>query len=91
MQAVGVVVDRLAGPRQQSRRRVFVAEDQMGVGLAALQGDADRHLIDRAPRQAVGAAQRLRAEQDVQTEGSALPHQPVQQLRRVLRRCGRPP
>ena len=36
-QAVGVVVDRLAGPRQQAGRRVVGAEDQLGVGLAALQ------------------------------------------------------
>ncbi len=84
-EAVGVVVDRFAGPRQQPGRGVVGAEDQLGVGLAALQRDADRHLIDGAAGQAVGAAQRLRAEKDVQAECTALPHQPVQQLGRVLR------
>ena len=51
----------------------------MGVGLAALQGDAHRHLIDGAAGQAVSAAQRLRAENDVDAERPALPHQPIQQ------------
>ena len=83
-QAVGVVVDRLAGPRQQPGRRVVLAQDQVGVGLAALQGDAHRHLVDGAAGQRVGAAQGLRAEQDVHAEGPALPHQAVQQQRRLL-------
>lgn len=83
-QAVGVVVDRLAGPRQQAGGGVVVAEDQVGVGLAALQGDAHRHLIDGAAHQAVGAAERLRAEQDVDAEGPALPDQAVEQLGRFL-------
>ena len=45
-QAVGVVVDRLAGPGQQAGGRVVFAQDQVGVGLAALQGDAHGHLAD---------------------------------------------
>ena len=61
-QAVGVVVDRLAGPGQQPGGRVLLAEDQVGVGLAALQGDADRHLADRAAGQRVGPGQGLRAQ-----------------------------
>ena len=61
-QAVGVVVDRLAGPRQQPGGGVVLAEDQVRVGLAALQRDADRHLAERAAGQRVGPAERLRAE-----------------------------
>ena len=90
IQAVGVVVDRLAGPGQQPGGRVVFAEDQVGVGLAALQGDAHGHLADRAAGQRVGPAQRLRAEQHVDAERPALPHQPVQQQRRLPGRSGRP-
>ena len=50
-QAVGVVVDRLAGPREQAGGRVLFAENQVGVGLAALQRDPHRHLADRAAGQ----------------------------------------
>ena len=83
--AVGVVVDRLAGPGQQPGRGVVLAEDQVGVGLAALQGDPHGHLAERGPRQRIGAAQGLRAEVDVNAEGSALAHQAVQQQRDFLR------
>ena len=83
-QAVGVVVDRLAGPRQQPGGRVVLAQNQVRVGLAALQGDAHRHLVDRAARQRVGPAERLRAEQHVHAERPALPHQAVEQQRRLL-------
>ena len=71
-QAVGVVVDRLARARQQPGGGVVVGEDEVGVGLAALERDPHRHLVDRAPRQAVRPAQRLRAEQDVHAERPAL-------------------
>ncbi len=58
-QAIGVVVDRLAGTGQQARRRIVVAQDQMAVRLAALQGDAHGHLVDGAARQRISAAQGL--------------------------------
>ena len=45
-QAVGVVVNRLARRDEQPGRRVVFAQDQVRVGLAALQGDAHRHLPD---------------------------------------------
>ena len=83
-QAVGVVVDRLAGPGQQAGGRVLFAEDQVGVGLAALQGDPHRHLADRAAGQRIGPAQRLRAQQHVDAEGAALPHEAVQEQGRFL-------
>ena len=83
--AVGVVVDRLAGPGQQPGGRVVLAQDQVGVGLAALQGDAHGHLAERRPRQRIRAAQRLRAEDDVHAEGTTLANQPVQQQRDLLR------
>ena len=82
--AVGVVVDRLAGPGEQPGGRVLLAEDQVGVGLAALQGDAHGHLADGAAGQRIGPAQRLRAQQHVDAERPALPHQAVQQQGRLL-------
>ena len=56
----------------------------MRVGLAALQRDAHGHLAERAAGQRVGPAQRLRAEQDVHAERTALPHQAVEQQRDFL-------
>ena len=44
--------------------------------------DADRHLVDRAACEAIRAADRLRAEQNVHAEGAALTHQAIQQQRR---------
>ena len=78
-QTVGVVVDGLARPAEQPRGRIVLAEDQMGVGLAALQGDSHGHLANRAARERIGAGQRLGAEQHVDPESAALPHQPVHQ------------
>src|SRR5262249_31964111 len=83
-QAVRVVVDRLAGPREQAGRAVVLAQNQVRVCLAALQRDADRHLINRAARQRVGPAQRLRAEEDMQAERAALADEPVEQKRGFL-------
>ena len=83
--AVAVVVDRLAGARQQAGGAVVLVQNQLRVRLAALERDAHRHLVDGAAGQRVGAAQGLRAEQDVQAEGPALAHQPVQQQGRLLR------
>ena len=83
--AVGVVVDRLAGAGQQPGGRVVLAQDQVGVGLAALQGDPHGHLAQRAAGQRVGAAQGLRAQEDVDAEGPALADQAVEQQRDLLR------
>jgi len=79
VEAVGVVVDRLARPAQQPGGGVLFAEDQVGVGVAALQGDPHRHLADGAPRNRVGPGQGLRSEQHVDPECPALAHQPVQE------------
>src|SRR5262249_17329015 len=65
-------------------RRVVRAEDQHGVGLAALQRDPHGHLVNGAAGQAVGPAQRLRTEQNVQAKRAALAHQAVEQASRVL-------
>ncbi len=74
----GGVVDGFAGPGQEPRCRVVLAENEMSIGLAALQGDADGHLVDGAAGQAVSASQGLRAEQDMNAEGASLPDQPIQ-------------
>ena len=47
--AVGVVVDRLAGPGEELGGVVLLAEDQVGVGLGALQGDPHGHLAEGRP------------------------------------------
>jgi len=60
--AVGVVVDGFTGPGQEPRGAVFFTEDEVRVGVAALQGDADRHLPDRRAGQRIGPPQRLRAQ-----------------------------
>ena len=83
--SVRIVVDRLARPSQQACGGVVFREDQMRVALAALQRDADRHLAQRAARQRVRSAERLRTEQHMNSERSALPHQPVEQQRGRLR------
>ena len=62
----------------------FVAEDEVGVGLAALQRDADGHLADRAAGERVGAGEGLRAEHHVDAECAALPDEAVEQQRGVL-------
>ncbi len=56
----------------------------MGVGLAALQRNAHGHLAQRRAGQRVRPAQRLRTQMHVNAEGSALPHQAVQQERCLL-------
>ena len=84
-QAIGVVVDRLARPTEQPGRGVVFAEDQMRVGFAALQGDAHRHLPQRAAGQRIRPRQRLRAEQHVNAKRPPLPHQAIEQQRRVVR------
>ena len=81
----GNPVSTFAGPGEQAGGGVLFAEDQVGVGLAALQGDADGHLADRAAGERVRAGQGLRAQQHVDAEGPALPHQAVQQQRGGLR------
>ena len=83
--AVGVVVDRLAGTRQQAGGGVVFTENQAGVGLVALQRDADGHLPHRGTGQAVGAAERLGAEQNMHAEGTALTDEPVEDEGGILR------
>ena len=78
-QSVGIVVDRFAGAIQKSGCRVFFAENQVCVRLAALQGDPHRHLADRASRQRIRAGKRLRAQQDVDAKRTTLSHQSIQQ------------
>ncbi len=82
MHAGHVVVDAFAGPREQARRGVVLVHDQVGVGLVALEGDADDHLAEGGAGDRVGAAQGLRAEQHVDAERAALPDDAVQQQRR---------
>ena len=82
--AVGVVVDRFAGAGEQAGSRVVFAEDQAGVGLVALQRDADGHLSHRGAGQAVGAAECLGAEQHVHAEGTALANEAVENQGRIL-------
>ena len=83
--AVGVVVDRLAGAGEQPGGGVVFAQDQVGVGFAALKRDPHGHLAERGLGQRVLAAQGLRAEDHVHAEGTALPHQAVEQQRDFLR------
>ena len=83
-QTVGVVVDRFARPTQQPGGRVVLAEDQMRVRLAALQGDSHGHLPDRAAGQRIGSGQRLRPEQHVDAERAALADQSVEQQSGLL-------
>ena len=78
-QAVLVVVDRFTGPREQPGRRVVLAQNHLCVGIGTLQRDANRHLVDGAARERIGAAERLRAEQHVKPERAALPHETVEQ------------
>ncbi len=61
--------------------RVLFAQDHRGIRVTALQGNPDRHLAERGPRQGVGPAERLRAEVDVDAERPPLPHQAVEQER----------
>jgi hypothetical protein len=80
-----VVVDRLARTVEQACGVVVLGHDEVRIGLAALQRDADRHLPDGAARQRVRAADRLRAEDHVDAERSALAHETVEQERCFLR------
>ena len=88
--AGGVVVDAFAGTREQARRGVVVVHDEVGVGLVALERDADDHLAERGAGERVGAAERLRAEQHMDAERAALAHDAVEQQRRGLRDACRP-
>ena len=57
--AGGVVVNRLAGSRQEAGSGIVVIHDEHGVRLVALEGDADHHLAECAAGQRVSAAQGL--------------------------------
>ena len=80
-----VIVDRFAGAREQPGGGVVVAEDEVGVRLARLERNADRHLADRAAGEPGAAADRLRPEHHVHAERAALADEPVDQHRCVLR------
>ena len=84
-ESILVVVNRLAGPRQQAGRVVLLAQDELGVRVRALERDPDRHLVDRAAGQRKSPAERLRPEQDVQPERPPLPHESVEQQGALLR------
>src|ERR1035438_8682369 len=81
-----VVVDAFAGPGEQARRGIVLVHDQVGVGLVALQGDADDHLAEGSAGDSVGAPQGLRPKQHMDAESASLAHYPVQQQRRRLDR-----
>ena len=81
----GVIVDAFAGTREQARSGIAVVHDEVGIGLVALERDADHHLAERGAGQRVSAAQRLRAEQDVDAEGAALAHDAVEEQGSGLR------
>ena len=83
--AVGVVVDRLAGPGEQTGGRIVLGEDETRVGLVALEGHPHRHLPHRRAGQAVRPAERLGAEQHVHAERATLADEAVEDERRVLR------
>ena len=88
-EAAGVVVDRFAGAGEQAGGGVVVAEDQLRIGFGELQGDADRHLAERAAGQAARAADGLRAQQHVHAESTALTDEAVDEQRRILARACR--
>ena len=80
-QTAGVVVDRLARTRQQTRRGVVVGQNHGGVGLIALQGDANSHLSHGGARKRVRSTQSLRTQDHMHAECAALAHQSIQQQR----------
>ena len=80
-----VVVNAFARTRQQARRGIVLIHDEISVGFVALERDADDHLPDGRAGQRVSAAERLRAENDVNAKRAALPDDAVQQHRRALR------
>ena len=80
-QTAGIVVDRLARTRQQPRRGVVVGQDHGGVGLVALQRDANSHLSHGGARKRVRSTQSLRTQDHMHAECAALAHQSIQQQR----------
>jgi hypothetical protein len=80
-----VVVNAFARTGEQPRRGIVLVHDQVGIGLVALQRDANDHLANGRPRHRVGTAQRLRAKQHMDAEGAALSHDAIEQKRRSLR------
>src|SRR5258706_5502798 len=78
-QSSGVVVDRLAGAREESRRGIVVAQNQMRIRFGSLQRDADSHLANRAAGEAGRARDRLRAEEHVNAKCSSLADKTIEQ------------
>src|SRR4029079_10968249 len=73
-----------SGTAEQPGGRVVLAENEMGIGFAALQGDANRHLAERAAGERVSSGEGLRAEQHMNTEGTTLAHEAVEQQRGIM-------
>jgi len=82
--AAFIVVDGFAGPGEVARCGVVFVEDEEGVGLVALEGDADDHLAHGGACEGVGAAEGLGAEQDVDAEGAALANDAIEEEGGVL-------
>ncbi len=83
-QTVGIVVDGFAGTREQPGRGIVVAQNDVPVGVAALQRYPYRHLIDGTAGQGVRPTKRLRAQQDVQSKSPPLPDEAIEQQGCVL-------
>ena len=71
--------------REQPRGGVFFAENQMRIGLAALQRNPHRHLPDRAAGQTVRAPKVCDPNSTCMPKRTALPDEPIEQQRRILR------
>ncbi len=69
-EAAGVVVDGFAGAGEQTRGGVVIAKDHLEIGLGALECDADGDLAQRAAPETRAAADGLRAENEMDAEGT---------------------
>ena len=79
--SVRVVVNGFAWSSQLASGSVFFAENQMRVTLAALQGNSNGNLSQRAASQRIGTAESLRTKQNVNAERTTLTNQAVHQQR----------
>src|SRR5262249_29775590 len=85
LQSAGhIIVDTFAGTRKQAWSRIVFVHDEIGVGLVALQRNADDHLAQRGAGHRIGSPKRLGTKQDVDPKCTPLAHDPVQQKRRGL-------
>ena len=79
-----VIVDSLSRTGQHAGCRIVIVHDEISIRLVALQRDPYHHLPESRARQRVGTSQGLGAEDHVDAERPALPHDPVEQQRRLL-------